>query len=322
MKKYLIIRFSSIGDVVLTSPVIRCLKKEYPDAIIHYITKKAYENIVNTNPAIDKVYTIEKEIDEITDQLKAENYDFIIDLHHNLRTLRLKRRLKAPSTAFPKENLNKLLLTQLKINRMPDVHIVDRYFEAVEPLNVKNDGNGLDFFIPPSDEVDLTSMGISSPFIAIAIGAQFATKRLPLAQLKTLISKINLPVALLGGPSDQDEAAELVKTFPTLIDFTGKINLNQSASILKQASKVVTHDTGLMHIASAFQVPIISIWGNTVPAFGMYPYIPKKNVLIRIHEVELKCRPCSKIGYQACPKKHFHCMTLQNIDAIAKDVNE
>ncbi len=308
--------------MVLTSPIIRCLKKEYPDAIIHYATKKAYENIVTTNPAIDKVYTIEKEIDEITEQLKAENYDFIIDLHHNLRTMRLKRRLKVPSAAFPKENLNKLLLTQLKINRMPDVHIVDRYFKAVEPLNVKNDGEGLDFFIPPSDEVDLPSMGISGPFIAIAIGAQFATKRLPVAQLKSLISKINLPTLLLGGPSDQDEAAELVNTFPQLVDFTGKINLNQSASILKQASKVVTHDTGLMHIASAFQVPIVSIWGNTVPAFGMYPYMPKNQSLIKIHEVELKCRPCSKIGYQACPKKHFHCMTLQDIDAIAKDVNE
>jgi len=322
LKKYLIIRFSSIGDVVLTSPIIRCLKKEYPNAIIHYVTKKAYENIVKTNPAIDKVYVIEKEIDEITDQLKAENYDFIIDLHHNLRTFRLKRHLKIPSSSFPKENLNKLLLTQLKINRLPDVHIVDRYFKAVEPLNVKNDGNGLDFFIPPSDEVDLASMGIGSPFIAIAIGAQFATKRLPIAQLKTLISKINLPILLLGGTSDQDEAAELVQAFPDLINFTGKINLNQSASILKQSSKVVTHDTGLMHIASAFQVPIISIWGNTVPAFGMYPYMPKNKELIKIHEVEMKCRPCSKIGYQACPKKHFHCMTLQDIDAIAKDVNE
>ena len=322
MKKYLIIRFSSIGDVVLTSPIIRCLKKEHPNAIIHYATKKAFENIVNTNPAIDKVYAIEKEIDEITDQLKAENYDFIIDLHHNLRTFRLKRHLKISSSSFPKENLNKFLLTQLKINRMPDVHIVDRYFKAVEPLNVKNDGNGLDFFIPPSDEVDLASMGITSPFIAIAIGAQFATKRLPLAQLKTLISKINSPILLLGGPSDQDEAAELVKTYPKLIDFIGKINLNQSASILKQSSKVVTHDTGLMHIASAFQVPIISIWGNTVPSFGMYPYMPKNKGMIKIHEVELKCRPCSKIGYQACPKKHFHCMTLQDIDAIAKDVNE
>lgn len=322
MKKYLIIRFSSIGDVVLTSPILRCLKKQQPTAIIHYATKNAFGNIIKANPYVDKVYTIDKDIDEIVPQLIAEDYDFLIDLHHNLRTFRLKRRLKAPAASFPKLNFQKFLLTQFKTNRMPDVHVVERYFEAVKSIGVFNDAKGLDYFIPKEDEMDLTSLGLTSPFISIAIGAQFATKRLPITQLKTLIAKIELPVVILGGPTDVEVAEELELTFPDLINLTGKISLNQSASILKQSLKVVTHDTGLMHIASAFNVVIISIWGNTVPAFGMYPYMPEHQNQIKIHEVNVKCRPCSKIGYHACPKKHFHCMTLQDLDAIAKDINE
>lgn len=322
MKKYLIIRFSSIGDVVLTSPIIRSIKMQLPDAVLHYATKKAFGGIIEANPHVDKVYTIEKEIDEITDQLVAENYDFVIDLHHNLRTYRLKRQLKVPSAAFPKLNLKKFLLTQFKINQMPPVHVVDRYFEAIESLGIKNDGKGIDFYIPEKDIVNLSAFGIQPPYIAMAIGAQFATKRMPLDQLGRLISQINLPIVILGGPTDVQVAEELVNRFPHLINCCGKLNLNQSASVLKQSLKVVTHDTGLMHIASAFKLPIISIWGNTVPAFGMYPYLPEDNSLVKIHEVDLKCRPCSKIGYNNCPKKHFNCMMQQDIRAIAADINE
>lgn len=323
MPKYLVIRFSSIGDIVLTSPVIRCLKKQKPDAEIHFVTKASFKVLLENNPYIEKVITFQKEIDEIADALKKENYDFVIDLHRNLRSTRLKQKLKKPSATFPKLNYKKFLLTTFKINKLPDIHVVDRYFKAVEDLGIVNDQLGLNYFIPAQDEVHISDFGIPEKFIAFSIGAQFNTKKLPNKKISELIQKINLPVVLLGGETDFDNASEISKTNSSIINLCGRINLNQAASIVKQATKVVTHDTGLMHIASSFNKPIISIWGNTVPAFGMYPYFPQNKNGFSIHEVKnLKCRPCSKIGYQKCPKKHFDCMMKHDLELIANNVNE
>lgn len=319
MKKYLIIRFSSIGDIVLTTPVVRCLKNQQPKSEIHYLTKKAFAPMLEHNPFVDRVLAMENEIDELIAELKQENYDFIIDLHHNLRTWRLKRKLGKPSAAFPKLNFKKFLLTSFKLDKMPDVHIVDRYFKAVEKIGVENDQSGLDFFIPTKDEVIPSQFGIQQPFIAFSIGAQFATKRLPKERIVELISMIKAPIILLGGPTDKETGDYIHSNCPNTINLCGELRLNQSASLLKQAEKVITHDTGLMHIAAAFNKPIISIWGNTVPELGMYPYQPHNPKNFTIHQVNVSCRPCSKIGYQTCPKKHFKCMENQNLTAIAKE---
>ena len=318
MAKYLIIRFSSIGDIVLTSPVIRCLKEQQPDCEIHFATKIQFKNLVENNPHITKVYAIKNEIDEIVADLKDENYDFVIDLHHNLRTARLKRKLKKPSAAFPKLNYQKFLLTKFKINRLPKIHIVDRYFKAVEKLGVINDNKGLDYFIPNQDEINLAYFGIENSFIAFAIGAQFETKKLTIAKMIELINQLDSQVVLLGGENDFDAGEEIKMKCKNVVNLSGRLNLNQSAHIIKQAQTVITHDTGLMHIAAAFNKRTISIWGNTVPDFGMYPYQPNNESNYSIHQVEnLKCRPCSKIGYQKCPKGHFKCMNNQDIAKIA-----
>lgn len=321
MKKYLIIRFSSIGDIVLTSPVVRCLKTEEPESEIHYLTKKAYEAILLSNPYISKCYTITKDIDEVVKALKEEQYDFVIDLHNNLRTYRLKQKLRSISASFPKLNWEKFLLTTFKWNTLPDIHIVDRYFKATESLGVKNDDKGLDFFIPAEDQVNLAEFAIPERFVALSIGAQYATKRLPEEQLLELSLKIKTPIVLLGGEADREVGEYISGKNNRAINLCAELRLNQSASVLEQAEKVVTHDTGLMHIASAFNKNIISIWGNTVPELGMYPYLPEQPEQFSIHEVKLKCRPCSKIGHQKCPKKHFDCMLKQDLNAIAEKVN-
>ena len=264
------------------------------------------------------MYAIKNEIDEIVADLKDENYDFVIDLHHNLRTARLKRKLKKPSAAFPKLNYQKFLLTKFKINRLPKIHIVDRYFKAVEKLGVINDNKGLDYFIPNQDEINLADFGIENSFIAFAIGAQFETKKLTIAKMIELINQLDSQVVLLGGENDFDAGEEIKMKCKNVVNLSGRLNLNQSAHIIKQAQTVITHDTGLMHIAAAFNKRTISIWGNTVPDFGMYPYQPNNESNYSIHQVEnLKCRPCSKIGYQKCPKGHFKCMNNQDIAKIA-----
>lgn len=324
--KILIVRFSSIGDVVLTTPVVRCLKQQLPDVTIHYITKKAFLPVLVNNPYIDRVITIEKSVDEVLEELKSEAYDYVIDLHHNVRTLRLKRTLKTRSFAFPKENIRKFLLTHFKYNVLPKVHVVDRYFEAVKHLGVTSDGLGCDIVLTEKDQVNLAEYQLTEKqFLAVAMGAQFATKQMPLDLLVRCLSPITQPIVLLGGGMDSERAAAVVKALPTatIVDLTGKLSLLQSTDITAKASVLLTGDTGLMHLASAMNTPIVSVWGNTVPDFGMYPYFPGNQKQFSIHEVpNLSCRPCSKIGYQSCPKKHFKCMELQDVTAIRKDVIE
>ena len=320
MKKVLVIRFSSIGDIVLTSPILRCLKKQHPEIEIHYLTKSSFSFIVEQNEYVSKVHTIDNDIDEVLPQLKAEEFNFVVDLHHNLRTWRLKQKLKTASKAFPKLNFEKFMLTTFKRRKMPDIHVVDRYFEAVASLGVENDKEGLDYFLPvhvilPSDIEHIKD------YVAVAIGAQFATKKMPVNKLIALIQKIDSTVLLLGGPTDIEAGKQIAEKCTNSISLCGRMHLNESALVIKNAKKVITHDTGLMHIAAAFKKPIISIWGNTVPELGMYPYLPSDRALFTIHQVELPCRPCSKIGHQKCPKGHFKCMELQDLEEIAAATN-
>lgn len=322
MPKILILRFSSIGDIVLTTPVVRCLKEQVKDIEIHYLTKSSFASLAASNPYIDKVYSMEKKLSEVMPLLKVENYDFILDLHHNLRTKQVILALKKPSDNFPKLNFKKWLLVQLKINKMPLIHIVDRYFKAATVFNINNDLKGLDFFIPEKEEVKLNELPefFKAGFIAVVIGAQHFTKRMPNHKIIDLCQGLPLPVILVGGKEDYNNGLEIEKVLGIkAFNACGKYNLFQSASIIKQARLVITHDTGMMHIAAAFKKKIISVWGNTVPEFGMYPYMPQDTANSFMAEVKnLSCRPCSKIGKTSCPKGHFRCMNDLDTNTILK----
>jgi ADP-heptose:LPS heptosyltransferase len=320
MPKVLILRFSSIGDIVLTSPIVRCLKAQVKDIEIHFLTKQAFASIVDANPSITKVFTIQKKVSEVLTQLKKENYDYVIDLHHNLRTKQVIWGLQRPAKSFPKLNFKKWLLVQLKINKMPVLHIVDRYFKSTQHFNIKNDLKGLDFFIPEKDHVKLKELPtrFSQGFIALVIGAQHFTKRMPNSKIIELCQLLPLPIVLIGGKEDVNNAKIIEQALGNKVfNACGKYNLFQSASIIKQSNLVISHDTGMMHIAAAFNKKIISVWGNTVPEFGMYPYMPTHQEDSFLAEVNnLSCRPCSKIGKTSCPKGHFKCMNEIDIDAI------
>ncbi len=326
--KVLIIRFSSIGDIVLTTPVVKALKTQRTDVVVHYLTKKKFAEILNNNPYIDQLYTLDDALSEIIHLLKKEKYDLIIDLHHNARTFLIKKKLGVKSYSFPKLNIRKWLLVKFKLNTLPDVHVVDRYFEAVQKMGIVNDKEPCDYFISEANKVDVSTKYQLQPktYLSIAIGAQFATKRMPLEKLIEIVDQIEYPIILVGGPEDHATGDALVKHFKEkqIINTCGKHSLSQSAAIVKQSSALLTNDTGMMHIASCFQLPIVSVWGNTVPALGMYPYYPKNerhSIGFTMHEVpQLNCRPCSKIGYSKCPKGHFRCMLDQNSEAIAADV--
>ncbi len=313
--KILILRFSSIGDIVLTTPVVRCLKQQIPGAEIHFGTKKQFAGLLEHNPHIAKRHYLDKSLSALIGQLRAERFDVVIDLHNNLRTSMIKLALGVPSHSFDKLNWQKWLLVRWKVNMLPNVHIVDRYLATVLPLGVRPDGRGLDYFIPYKDivERDWLPETHRPGFVAFAIGGQHATKRLPLPRLIELCQKINHPIVLLGGKEDAEIGQEIETALGNRLIYNacGKYNLNQSASLLEQARVVFSHDTGLMHIAAALGKKIYSIWGNTTPAFGMAPY---KTTFRLLENNDLNCRPCSKIGYDQCPLGHFRCMNDISFD--------
>lgn len=326
MKKILVIRFSSIGDIVLTTPVIRSLKEQLK-CELHALTKKRYHNIYKDNTNIDRVYAFGKSTSEVLSDLKKENYDFVVDLQKNIRSIKLTSKLKVPHASFPKLNIEKWLLVNFKINKLPHKHIVERYFEAVKDLNVSIDKKGLEFYLPKKYVVKpgILNEKLEKGFISIVIGGQHFTKIMPPEKIASIASQLSLPVVLLGGPEDKSRGEEVIKLSERnlIINACGQFSLNGSASLIKQSSLVITNDTGLMHIAAAFERPIISLWGNTIPEFGMYPYMPTKKDNFVISEVGgLKCRPCSKLGHEKCPKGHFKCMYKQDDNFIIKSASK
>ena len=180
--KFLIIRFSSIGDIVLTTPVIRCLKSQVVSAEVHVVTKKNFAPIFTANPYVDKMHYLQDDISQTIEELKSEDYDCVIDLHHNIRTLKVKRALGKKAFSFNKLNIEKWIYVYLKLNFMPKVHIVDRYMKTVEHFGVSNDGEGLNYFIPEHEHVKEDDIPTShlAGYIGLVIGGAHGTKKYPL----------------------------------------------------------------------------------------------------------------------------------------------
>ncbi len=318
--KILIVRFSSIGDIVLTTPVIRCLAEQiHGDVEIHYLTKKTYRPLLEHNPYLLKIHSIDQSTNEVIADLRAEQFDYIIDLHKNLRSSRVKSRLKALAFSFDKLNWQKWLLVNLKINKLPDVHIVDRYLDTCKALGIENDQKGLDYFLPENiGYPKFIPSEFKSNYTVIVLGANHFTKRIPRHKILEFIDSHKGPFLLIGGSEDSELGQSLEKDKPELVlNCAGKTTLHESAYLIQNSQKVLTPDTGMMHIAAAFKKKILSIWGNTVPEFGMYPYLPSEKDTFKIVENNaLKCRPCSKIGFDQCPKKHFKCMEELDLKSI------
>lgn len=313
MPKILIIRYSSIGDLVVTSPIIRCVKKQL-NAEVHFLVKENFRSIIENNPYIDKIWT--RESIGVEESLLKEKFDYIIDLQKNLRSYQISKKLGVKTYRFNKMNPEKWLLVNLKWNKMPaNTHLVDRYFEGLKDLNIVNDNNGLDYFIQPEDEIVVE--GLPSKYIAFAIGSAHETKALPVEKIVSIIKQNSIPVVILGGKKEIEKGRSIEQEV-NVINWVNKLSLNQSAAIVKNAEFVVAGDTGLMHIAAAFKKRIYSVWGSTVPAFGMFPYLPRElNLLsVIIENKKIKCRPCSKLGFEKCPKVHHKCMNSLDISSI------
>lgn len=325
MKKILLIRFSSIGDLVLTTPIIRALNQQLEGSEIHFLTKKRFVGILENSPYLNKVHSFDENLSEVIPQLKQERFDLIIDLHKNLRSNLVKRKLKVKSISFEKLNLEKWLMVRLKINRLPQKHIVDRYFDALKSLNIKNDLLGLDYFEGQENREIRSTLPeqFKKSYVVFALAGTYFTKKIPFKKWVEMAKCSPLPILLLGGPTEKELGEKLVNEDlkQSVFNGCGSFNLNQSAALIQDAELVITGDTGLMHIAAAYKKKTVSLWGNTIPEFGMYPYIPQYPDRVTILEnKDLKCRPCSKLGYDKCPKGHFDCMMQLDVSNVFRQI--
>ena len=329
--KILIIRFSSLGDIVLTSPVPRLIKKRFPNSEVHFLTKKIYSEIYVNNININKIYLLDRNFFHLYRKLKKNNYDLIIDLHNNIRSFIIRKSLGIKYIVYNKNRLKRWLIVNFKLTfNIP--HIVDSYIKTLSSMNIKNDNEGLDYFLRKNDfkSLNLLPELHRKGFNVLVVGAKHKTKVLPTKKLIELCDKINEPIVLIGGKSEIKSSIEIENYFKKsnkkskelklqmllnkktkILNLVGKLSINQSASIIKTSKKVYTHDTGMMHIAAALNKEIVSIWGSSHPILGFYPYNSKFTVL---QNDKLKCRPCSKIGHATCPISHFRCMNEIKFD--------
>jgi ADP-heptose:LPS heptosyltransferase len=313
-----------MGDIVLTTPVIRCIFKQLPGVEIHYLTKLEFKPLLAQNPYIHTIHTLSGSLDDTLSELKKISFDKIIDLHHNLRSLRVKRSMRISASSFPKRNIEKWLLVQTGVDLLGTEHVVSRYFKAVKKLGVSYDQDGSDYFISEQEEASVQEYtAIDGGYMVLAIGAKFATKALPDKLAEQILSGIESKIYIIGGAAESERAEKLESKFKDKVQsLCGKLSYSQSAAIIRKARVLITPDTGMMHIGAALDVPVVSVWGSTVPGFGMTPFM-RSGVPSRIIQREdLACRPCSKIGYASCPLGHFDCMNLLNAWDIQEAVKE
>jgi heptosyltransferase-2 len=329
--KFLVIRFSSIGDIVLASPVLRCLKKQVVTAEVHFLTKLSFKDVTVANPYVDKFFYYDNNIDAVIDALRIEEYDYVVDLHNNFRSTKIKRALGVKSYTIDKLNFEKFMLTRLRINIMPRRHITTRSLDTIAAFGVQDDGGGLDYFVPEHERIKESDIPAShhAGYIAMVIGASYATKKLPVDKLVALCNLIEHPIILVGGPEDADVGEKVAASGNGKIyNACGKFTINESADLVRRSRLVISHDTGLQYIASAYNKQVIALWGSTSPRLDVEPYyskafitsqreLPYENI---IRLPELRCQPCSKYGNKKCPLGHFKCMRQMDIEYIANRV--
>lgn len=306
---------------MLTTPVLRALRSHFPHAHIGYLTKAHFADAIAHHPAIDTLHLYKGNLRQTLKELKAVGYDHVVDLHRNVRSFLLRTELAIPYTTFPKANDRKLLMTRLKL-RLEVPHIVDRYAEAIRPLGAELDEQGLDFYYPTAldawAQAAVQEKWAGTQPYALCLSASYTTKRWLPEYYRTYLEQTEQPVILLGGKAEMALAQELCQGLPEgrVWNTVGHTSLLQSAALLRPCTHLITPDTGMMHIAAALQVPSITLWGNTVPQFGMYPYRAPHVVV----EEQLGCRPCSRLGHKSCPRGHFACMRALTPQRVAQAV--
>ncbi|HQI39912.1 MAG TPA: glycosyltransferase family 9 protein [Ignavibacteriaceae bacterium] len=321
LHRILVIRLSSLGDILLTTPLIRTIKNQFPVIKIDFLVRTEYADALKLNPHLNKLYLFSKEDDKnssLLSELKQNNYDLIIDLQNNLRSRKVTNHLSTRVLRFDKKSFDKFLLVQFKINRLkssPQIPV--RYASVIPDLIL--DENGLELITDKEPDSRIDDKKIN---IGLCPGARHFTKRWPAEyyiELGNKLSENNFRILLFGGKSDRLLCKKINEAIPGSIDLSNNDELLQTAADMKLCSLVVCNDSGLMHVATTTSAKVITIFGSSVREFGFTPY--RSNNII-LENKSLNCRPCSHIGKDHCPKKHFKCMLEIKPDLVFKTAIE
>jgi len=323
IRNILVIRFSSIGDIVLTTPVLRRLHAAFPEAAIDYCIKSPFASLVKASPYLNNVYT--------SAEPPRGYYDIVVDLQNNLRSRSLLRSISFDRLyRYQKRNWKKLLLVRAGLDLFETTEsVVDRYMASFEGSAVNGDDKGCELWLSEDDRSYAASVSDSDGLqLAVCFGANHLTKRYPpqkfASVVERLVRRFRLRVFLLGGAEDMPQADEILAAISPeaasmVLNLAGKTSLTESAAVLEMCDAVLTNDTGLMHIASAFEKQLFVLFGSSVARFGFLPY----NTSYSLFEVpDLKCRPCSHIGRDHCPEGHFRCMLDIPEQSIAEKISD
>jgi len=304
-KKILVIRLSSLGDIILSTPLIRTIKKRYPHIKVDYLLREEYQDSLLLNPYIDNLLTFtNKKSDDIKKRISKEKYDVVLDLQNNLRSAGLTEYSAAKKIVYKKRNFSKFLLVNFKINLLKNAASVpERYAAEIDDFEL--DGEGLELFTNRTPSV---AFDPGKQYIGLAPGSRHFTKKwLPeyYIELGRLLSKDDYGVLLFGGKDDKEICRIISEEIPGSINLSNNNDLLQTSADMKNCLAVICNDSGLLHTAAASGIPVVGIFGSTVKEFGFFPY----GVEYRLMEhLSLPCRPCTHIGRSSCPKKHFKCM--------------
>ena len=334
--KILVIRLSSIGDILLTTPLLRVLKKRYPEANIDFVTKKRYIDLVRKNPHLNQVLAFDEEIgfsdlSRIKRHIKNGKYDTIIDIHKNWRSFYLRSFIGRPKILqYRKYRIRRFILIKLGLNLYNQpVPVYQRYINSVKSLDVQDDLEGLEIHLDPRVQSFTNSflqrLGLRTDTltVGIAAGAAFMTKRWPPERFQKVAKQLTdddgAQILLFGDTPDRHFTQTIAKAMgPAALDLAGRLTLMQTACAMAHCGVVVTNDTGLMHMASALKKRIVAIFGPTTEELGFFPVTPQSRVI----QVDLSCRPCSHIGSHKCPKGHFRCMREISSDRVYAAVRD
>jgi len=317
----LLVRFSSIGDVLLTTPLVRALRARHPDAELVFVTKQAMAPLVADNPHLSRVVTLApgESVRALARRLAALHPTRGLDLHGSLRSAALRLLVRCPWRGYSKRKLARGVLVSTKIDlyfhRVP---VAERYFEAARGLGVRPDGGPPEFFLAAAARERVAqwigARGLDArPLAVLAPGAAHFTKRWPHERWLALAQRLrDQGYALLsvGGPEDRAAAEALV---PLVENAAGAFTLQETGAALARARVAITGDTGVMHMATGVGTPVVALFGPTVEQFGFFPYSAKATVLER----GLDCRPCSTMGGPSCPMGHHRCLRDIGPDAVA-----
>jgi ADP-heptose:LPS heptosyltransferase len=319
IKKILVIRFSSFGDIVLTYPFLTLLRKYFPSARIDYLTKSAYAPLVKMHGSTDNIIEFKNEkIGELRNIIKKNNYDLIFDLHKNIRSVFSTLFTKPEKIRYKKNTIKKLLLAAFKINLLDNiVPVYKTYINALSEIHFQENMDLL-----KADLIFDNEPAVKEPYILIAPSSKHFTKTLPKDKFEEIIKEVkNKKIVLIGDRSfkDMELCVYLEKISPRVINLCGKTNYNTLANLIFNCDLVICNDSGVLHLAEALDKKIIVFFGSTVKEFGFYPQLESTVVF---ENNNLKCRPCTHIGKAECPKKHFKCMNDINVNEIINKINE